>query len=159
MRPVLFLLLLATALPAAGAQEPNFAGLWEMNREQSDFGGVPGPDSITYVIWHYGAKLTFDHIQDGTKTRVEITIDGQERVTSREHDNEVWTRAYWKGAELVLEARQRPRFGQVIRGVKWTSRWSLDAAGNRLIIRRQIVGDDAQVEQTIVLDRAAKPKS
>ncbi len=160
MRGVLLVLLLAAAVPPVGAQEePNFAGLWEMNREQSDFGGLPSPDTVTYVIWHRGARLTFDHIQNGEKIRVEITIDGQERVTSKEHDNEVWTRAYWKGAELVLEARQRPRFGQVIRAVKWTSRWTLDAGGDRLTIRRLIVSDGEQVEQTIALDRAARPKS
>lgn len=149
-RAVLLLVVLCALLPAAAAEEPNFTGVWVMDLEKSDFGSLPKPDSARYAIRHTGAKLLFDYTQDGAKSRVSVTIDGQERITDSEPDRELWTRAYWAGPVLVLEARQRPRTGQDVPVVKWTSRWSLSDQGRTFTIQRRITADETQVDQILV---------
>lgn len=154
--PVLLVLTAAAQTKPA----PNFSGYWKLNAERSDFGGAPAPDSAGYVIRHIGGKLTFDYTQDSHTTRVDLTTDGQERMTdSNNADAEVWARAFWDGPVLVFEARQRPRPAHEVPAVKWTSRWKLSADGQTLTIERQIIGPQAQLTQVLVFNRETKETS
>jgi hypothetical protein len=149
------------ALTAAAQTKPapNFSGYWKLDVEKSDFGGAPAPESAGYVIRHIGGKLTFDYTQDSHTTRVDVTTDGQERMTDSNADAEVWARAFWEGPVLVFEARQRPRPAHEVPAIKWTSRWKLSASGQTLTIERQITGPQAQLTQVLVFNREAKETS
>jgi hypothetical protein len=153
-------LLLVLPVTAQTKAAPNFSGYWKLNPEKSDFGGAPAPDFAQYVIRHIGGKLTFDYTQDSHTTRVDLTTDGQERMTdSNNADAEIWARAFWDGPVLVFEARQRPRPAHQIPAVKWTSRWKRSADGQTLTIERQITGPQAQLTQVLVFDRETKETS
>ncbi len=157
---LVLLLVLAPALSRSeskpSADLPSFSGYWKLDSAKSDFGGMPVPDSAGYVIRHIGAKLTFDYTQDSKTTRVDITTDGQERMTDSNEETEIWTRAYWEGPVLVFEARQRPRPAHDNPNVRWTSRWKLSPDGKVLTIARQITAPQGQLNQVLVFSRETK---
>src|SRR3954447_6187962 len=110
LRHVLLAFLLLSATLAAAAR-PNFSGFWKLDATQSDFGPAAAPQSAEYVVRHVGSMVSFNYTQDGQTSRVDITPDNEERVTSQSDETAIWTRAYWSGDVLVLEARERRRFG------------------------------------------------
>ncbi len=152
-------LLLALGAAAQTRPAPNFSGYWKLNPEKSDLGGAPPPDSAGYVIRHIGAKLAFDYTQESKTTRVEITTDGQERMTDSNNEAEVWTRTFWEGPVLVFEARQKARPAHPAPGIRWTSRWKLSADSQTLIIERQITAPQGQLNQVLVFNRETKETS
>jgi hypothetical protein len=154
--PLVLLLLLATAAAAQSKPTPNFSGYWKLDGEKSDFGGGPAPESASYIIRHIGGKLAFDYTQESKTARIEITTDGQERLTDSNDDGEIWTRAFWERSVLAFEARQRPRPGHPASGIKWTSRWKLSSDAHTLTIERQITTPQGQLNQTLVFNREAK---
>ena len=148
-RAIIFtLVLIATAY---AADKPNFSGIWKLDLAQSEFGPQTPPNEAQYVIRHVGSKLSFNYTQDGNTSRVDITPDNEERITSSTTDANTWTRAYWSGRSLVLESRERRKFGtQPATGTGWTSRWSLSEDGRQLIIERTLRSSDHEAEQRIV---------
>ncbi len=152
-------LLLALAATAQTKPTPNFSGYWTLSLEKSEFGGAPAPDSAGYVIRHIGAKLAFDYIQESHTSRVEVTTDGQERMTDSNEEAEVWTRAFWEGPVLVFEARQKARPAHPASGIKWTSHWKLSPDGQTLTIERRITAPQGQLDQTIAFNRETKESS
>jgi hypothetical protein len=153
----LALFLLLPLVAAAETQPtPNFSGYWKLDPEKSDFGGAPAPDSAGYVIRHIGAKLAFDYTQESHTSRVEITTDGQERMTDSNDEAEVWTRAFWEGSVLVFEARQKARPAHPAPGIKWTSHWKLSPDGQTLTIERRITAPQGQLSQVLVFNREIK---
>jgi len=159
LAPLFCALLLALAAAAQSRPTPNFSGYWKMNPEKSDLGGAPPPESAGYVIRHIGAQLAFDYSQDSKTTRVEITTDGQERMTDSNNEAEVWTRSFWEGPVLVFEARQKGRPAHPAPGIRWTSRWKLSDDGQSLTIERVITAPQAQLKQVLVFDRETKETS
>jgi hypothetical protein len=153
------ILLLAVAASGQSRPATNFSGYWTLNPEKSDFGGAPAPDSVKYVIRHIGARLTFDYTQETKTSRVDITTDGQERVTDSNDEVEIWTRAYWEGPVLVFEARQKARPGHPAPGIKWTSRWKLSPDGQSLSIDRLIRAPQGQLAQNLVFNRDTQQTS
>jgi hypothetical protein len=157
---ICWFLLLALALAAAETKPAtNFSGYWKLNPEQSDFGGAPAPDSAGYVIRHIGAKLAFDYTQESHTARVEVTTDGQERMTDSNDEAEIWTRAFWDGPVLVFEARQKARPAHPASGIKWTSHWKLSADGQTFTIERHVTAPQGQLNQVLVFKRESKETS
>jgi len=152
-------LLLAFTAAAQTKPSTNFSGYWKLNPQKSDFGGAPAPDSAGYVIRHIGARLAFDYTQELKTSRVEITTDGQERMTDSNDEAEIWTRAFWEGPVLVFEARQKARPAHPASGIKWTSRWKLSADGQTFTIERQITAPQGQLTQVLVFNRETKETS
>jgi len=141
------------ALVAVGmaAQTPNFSGIWKLDLEKSDFGPQTPPQTAEYVVRHVGATVSFNYTQDGKTSRVDLTPDNEERVTSTTAETAVWTRAYWAGTTLVIESRERKRYGtQANVGVGWTSRWTLSPDGQELLIERKIHTSDGDIDQHVV---------
>ncbi|HWR13753.1 MAG TPA: hypothetical protein VN577_02925 [Terriglobales bacterium] len=142
------------------AQTPNFSGIWKLDKEKSDFGPQPPPDSAEYVIRHIGSRLSFNFTQDGETSRVDLTPDNEERVTSSNSETATWTRAHFAGDTLVIESRERRKYGiQVATGTGWTSRWSLSPDGKELIIERTIRNALMEAKQRIVYDKRPLPKA
>jgi hypothetical protein len=151
-RAIISVLLLITMANAAG--RPNFSGIWKLDVGQSEFGPQTPPTQSEYVIRHIGSRLSFNYTQDGNTTRVDITPDNQERITSSTAEANTWTRAYWSGDTLVLESRERQKFGtQQATGAGWISRWSLSDDGKLLIIERTLRNGDHEARQRIVYSR------
>jgi hypothetical protein len=136
------------------AAQPNFSGIWKLDPEKSDFAAQVPPKEAEYIIRHVGSKLSFNYIQDGNISRVDITPDNEERITNTTEENAIWTRAYWSGNVLVLEAREKKRYGSGgATGANWTSRWSLSPDRNTFIIERTIRNAGVEVTQRIFFDK------
>jgi len=147
-------LVICLAKPVASAQEhPNFAGTWNLNIDKSEFGGLPKPDSLTYVLHHAGANLAVDITQDGKKAHLEFTTDGEERMTESNAEYEIWARVYWAGPVLVFESRQKARPAHESPGLRWTSRWSLSDDGRTLAVQKHFTAPQGEFEQKLIYDR------
>jgi len=153
----LLIVVLLSALAYAAAQ-PNFSGIWKIDPEKSDWGPQPAPLQVEYVIRHVGSTIAFNYKQDGRMTRVDIVPDNEERVTDTTEEIATWTRAHWSGDALVLEARQRKRFGtESVTGASWTSKWTLSDDGKELIIDRTLRAAGAEASQHLVFTRQPVP--
>jgi hypothetical protein len=158
MRLRLIIICLFLTVLSFAATPPNFSGIWKMDPGKSEWGPQTPPNSVEYVIRHLGAKISFNYTQDGNTSRVDITPDNEERITSTTEENATWTRAYWSGNVLVLEARERKRFGtQANSGPSWTSRWSLSPDGQEFIIDRTLRSGGEEAVQHIVFARQPIP--
>jgi hypothetical protein len=145
------LLTLCITFVSAFGQTPNFSGIWKMNPELSDFGPQEVPMSAEYVIRHVGGKVSFNYKQDGAISRVDLIPDNEERITSSTENTAVWTRTHWSGQTLVIESRERRKFGiQGATGTAWTSRWSLSPDGKQLIIERTVHNNLYEAKQRII---------
>jgi len=150
---MLMLILLLTTFSVA-ADTPNFSGFWKLDLEKSNFGPQPAPQSADYVIRHVGSTISFNYTQDGKTSRVDLTPDNEERITSTTAETAVWTKSYWSGSVLVIESRERKRYGtQAAVGIGWTSRWTLSSDGHELLIDRKIHTSDGDIEQHVVCVR------
>jgi hypothetical protein len=150
MRNLRVLLLLFITMQLL-AQTPNFSGIWKMDPTLSDFGPQTSPTSAEYVIRHIGSKISFNYTQDGVTSRVDIMPDNEERVTSSTEETNTWTRAHFSNGVLILESRERRKFGtQAATGAGWSSRWTLSEDGQQLIIDRTLRTANAEAKQRIV---------
>jgi hypothetical protein len=157
MRRAIISVLLLIAV-AYAADKPNFSGIWKLDPAQSEFGPQTPSNDAQYVIRHLGSKLSFNYTQDGNTSRVDITPDNEERITSSTTDANTWTRAYWSGQSLVLESRERRKFGtQQATGAGWTSRWSLSEDRRQLIIERTLRNGAVEATQKLVYVRQPRP--
>jgi hypothetical protein len=151
IRRTTYFLLLFTVVCLFAQTMPNFSGIWKMDPELSDFGPQTVPSSAEYVIRHVGGKISFNYTQDGSTSRVDLIPDNEERITSSTEDTATWTRTHWSGPVLVIEARERRKFGVLATtGASWTSRWSLSADGKQLIIERTIRNNIYDMKQRVV---------
>lgn len=132
---------------------PNFSGTWVMNPEKSDWAEMKPPDTMRYVIRHTGGSLTLISTQDSVTKRLEITTDGQERMTEEDAESEILARVYWDGKTLVWQGRRRAKPAHQIDPLSWTSHWSLSEDGKTLTVKRQITVVQGTLDQTIEFDR------
>jgi hypothetical protein len=144
---------LIAIMPAFAQSRPNFSGTWVMNPDKTDFGVIPKPDKASYVIHHTGPNLAADYTQDGDSRHIEVTTDGEERVTESDDESELWTRVSWSGPVLVWEARRRAKPAHDVRPVNWISKWTLSEDGKTLTINRKITAGDRSVDEVMVFDK------
>ena len=88
---------------AQGAR-PDFSGSWVLDKEKSDFGGTPAPESMTEVIDHREPKIVITTItkqSSGEDRRVvRLTTDGAENANEFAR-HQVKTTTHWDGDKLV----------------------------------------------------------
>jgi len=157
IRLLLIPIVLLVALTAL-ADTPNFSGIWKIDLEKSDFGPQTPPNSAEYVVRHVGATIAFNYTQDGKTIRVDLTPDNEERITSTTAETAVWTKCYWSGNVLVIESRERQRFGtQASTGIAWTSRWSLSPDGKELLIDKKLHTSEGEFDQKVVCEKQPLP--
>lgn len=155
-RSFVFVVLLSAL--AFAADPPNFSGIWKIDPQKSDWGPQPTPAQVEYVIRHVGATISFNYTMDGNTARVDIVPDNEERVTNTTEETATWTRAHWSGNALILEARERKRFGtQGATGPTWTSRWTLSDDGKEFIIDRTLRNAGMEAVQHLVFERQPLP--
>jgi nuclear transport factor 2 (NTF2) superfamily protein len=100
-------LLLATALVANEAPQPDFSGTWVFNPEKSRL-EMTSPVSSTFWIEHNGKsfKLTRTHVWEGRWDTLgfEAATDGRVRH-EKSAFSESWKSMSWLGDELVLDMK------------------------------------------------------
>jgi hypothetical protein len=88
---------------AQGAK-PDFSGSWVLDKDKSDFGGMPAPESMTEVIEHREPKIviTTTTKQSSSEDRrvVRLTTDGAEN-SNEFAGHQVKTTTHWNGDKLV----------------------------------------------------------
>jgi len=147
------LLMIGAAAAQQSSERPNFTGIWNVDLEKSNFGGLEPPHSARYLIRHLGAKIEMQYEQDGKTTRVDVIPDGEEHVLETGPDTENIARVYWSGPVLVFEGRIRPMTGSNAPPVKWTSRWSISADKKTFTIERHMATEQAAVDQKVVFEK------
>jgi hypothetical protein len=141
------------ALAQESPVKPNFTGIWNVDLEKSNFGGLEAPQSARYLIRHLSTKIELQYEQDGHVTRVDVVPDGEEHVLETGPDNENLARVYWSGSVLVFEGRVRPLPGSNAPAVKWNSRWSLSPDKKVLTIERHLSSNNATADQKVVFNK------
>ncbi len=152
--PLLIALCVTLTAAAQNAAKPNFTGVWKMDSQKSNYGGLAAPGSAEYLIRQTGSTLMLQYTQDAHTSRVDIVPDGNEHLTESMPDAETWTRAYWSEKVLVIESRSKPLSTSSRPLIQWTSRWTLSPDRKLLTIQRRITaaGTDP-VDQTVVFNR------
>jgi hypothetical protein len=155
------LLIAATMALAQESPRPNFTGIWNLDKEQSDFGGLQVPDSARYLIRHLGAKLEMQYEEGKHVTRVDVVPDGEEHVLETGPDTENLARVYWEGPVLVFDGRIKPMPMSHAPAVKWMSRWTLSPDRKVLTINREMSTQQVTAHQRVVFVRqlAAEKKA
>ena len=160
-RRYLAVVLLLITTVAVAAQEspsrPNFTGIWNLDKEKSNFGGLPGPESARYLIRQLGSKLEMQYEADNHTTRVDIIPDGEEHLLETLPDSENLARVYWSGSTLVFDGRIKPSSSSRAVPVKWISRWTLSPDKRVITIDRRMTAQDTTVEQKVVFNKETKP--
>ncbi len=101
------LLMLTASVAVGGEPKPDFSGTWIFNPAKSRL-EMELPTKMIWVIEHRDPKITttstrtwkggFDDSETGTPT----TIGGKEHY-EKDGEEELWSRQYWLGEELVWE--------------------------------------------------------
>jgi hypothetical protein len=106
MRLTHLVLLSLLAVPAAAADRPDFAGTWQLDIAQSNFGNQPPPDSMTLNVSRSKHK-TLQISQTSTKPHDVRTVDTECRTDGNFHpvDGPVSgsVRCKWEGNTLISE--------------------------------------------------------
>ena len=150
-----WLVVLGTVLALfAGTEKPDFSGRWKLNVEKSDFGGAPGPTSLTSRIEHRGPELKVHSEIAGPQgqyaTDYKWFTDGRENVNTV-RGNEIHATVVWEGAALKATSTTEAN------GTKLTlvDQWSLSQDGQVLKIERIIQAPRGNVRQIYLYDKMA----
>jgi len=133
--------LLAITLSTAAQGLPNFSGTWTLDTAKSDFGPMPGPDSVVMTIDHKDPALKVNVAQksqmgDATNDST-YTTDGKEntnKMRSPAGEQDVKSTTKWSGKKLAT-SRTIEAQGMSI-GIEET--WDLSAYGKVLTIDRTL---------------------
>jgi hypothetical protein len=146
-----FLFVFLAALSFA-QDKPNFSGTWKLNTAKSDFGVLPGPDSLTSVIEHADPtlKMTVNSAgQQGNQDyTVNYTTDGKEAV-NHVGPREVKSTAVWDGSNMVVNSKLN--FND--QDVTIKSVWTLSADGKTLTQNVHLASQMGETDQKLVLEK------
>lgn len=150
MRVLLIFLGAVLALP--GGSKPDFSGSWKLNVEKSEFGGAPGPTSLTSKIAHHEPELKVHSEVSGPQGRYETDYkwitDGRDNVNTV-RGNEIHAKVVWDGPLLRASAATESNGGKLT----LVDQWSLSQDGRVLTIARTISAPRGDVRQTYVYDK------
>ena len=148
--------LLALAISTAAQGLPNFTGTWTLDVAKSDFGPIPGPESVVMVIDHKEPSLkvnTTQKSQMGEATNDSTyTTDGKDNVNKMrtpagEQDFKSTTK--WSGKMLATN-RTIEAQGMSI-GIDET--WDLSPDGKVMTINRTLNTPQGAFNTKMVLNK------
>ncbi|HOQ47367.1 MAG TPA: hypothetical protein PLA43_16180 [Bryobacteraceae bacterium] len=138
-------LILASAVASSLAAEPDFSGVWKLNRERSRISALPDAPASVMEIEHRGGRircfeppLAWSASLDGKAAKSESA-----GVTAN-------VILKWEGSALLLNALMSGSGGDYAR----MDRWKLSRGGETLTILRQIVRSTGEAEATLVYERS-----
>ena len=153
MIPITALVLISMASPADA--KPNFTGKWVLDKEKSDFGGYPVPDTRIELIEHEEPHLKQTQTQKGKAvpggeqiTERHYTTDGKENVNKIGPSN-VKSTSKWEGRKLVTVAEAQTPNGPL----KITDVWELADGGKQMIMSRIFKNADGERNQKRVFQK------
>jgi hypothetical protein len=148
-------LLLTVSALAQGAL-PNFSGTWSLDAAKSDFGPIPGPESIVMVIDHKEPALKVSVTQKGPQGEATndstYTTDGKDntnKMRSPAGDQDVKSTTKWNG-KILATTRTIEAQGMSI-GID--DAWELSADGKVMTINRQLKTPQGDFSTKIVLNK------
>ena len=149
-------ILLLAMTAAAQSAVPNFSGTWSLDAAKSDFGPIPGPESIVIVIDHKEPTLKVTVTQKGpqgeTANDSTYTTDGKDnmnKMRSPAGDQDVKSTTKWNG-KILATTRTIEAQGMSI-GID--DAWELSADGKVMTINRQLKTPQGDFSTKIVLNK------
>jgi hypothetical protein len=148
----LFVCLAAGSVAAVAADKPDFSGNWKLNTEKSDFGPMPKPQKVEYVIAHKDPQLSVKSTavtQTGeVSNEVKMTTDGKE-FTNTLHGQEIKGTAKWEGQVLIVTQKIDMQGTELVVVQKWT----MADDGKSISQEVTFSGPQGELKQTAVLDK------
>jgi hypothetical protein len=148
--------LLLTVSALAQSALPNFSGTWSLDAAKSDFGPIPGPESIVMVIDHKEPALKVSVTQKGPQGEATndstYTTDGKDntnKMRSPAGDQDVKSTTKWNG-KILATTRTIEAQGMSI-GID--DAWELSADGKVMTINRQLKTPQGDFSTKIVLNK------
>ena len=148
--------LLLTVSALAQSALPNFSGTWSLDAAKSDFGPIPGPESIVMVIDHKEPALKVSVTQKGPQGEATndstYTTDGKDntnKMRSPAGDQDVKSTTKWNG-KILAKTRTIEAQGMSI-GID--DAWELSADGKVMTINRQLKTPQGDFSTKIVLNK------
>ena len=149
-------IVLLTVSAVTQSAVPNFSGTWVLDAAKSDFGPIPGPESIVMVIDHKEPALKVTVTQKGPQGEATndsmYTTDGKDNVNkmrSPAGDQDVKSTTKWNGKTLAT-TRTIEAQGMSI-GID--DAWDLSADGKVMTINRQLKTPQGDFSTKIVLNK------
>lgn len=152
----LALLILAPAGTASAQDLPNFTGKWTLDVAKSDFGPMPPPESMTYVVDHKEPTIKIVTTQKGqqgeTVNERNVTTDGKDNVNKLRMpmgETDVKSTTKWAGKTLTTA------FKLDIQGTALdvVESWKLSDDGKVLTVLREIGTDQGNFAVTTVFNK------
>lgn len=144
--------LLLGSVATLAADRPNFSGSWKLDVEKSDFGPMPKPERIDYVLTHKDPELTVKSTamtQAGEMSNeVKILTDGRE-FTNELHGQQIKGTAKWEGASLVVTQKANMQGTEIV----VVTRWTLADDGKSMTQEVSISTPQGELKQKAVLDK------
>jgi len=148
----LFVCLMAGSAAAVAADKPDFSGNWKLNTEKSDFGPMPKPGKVDFVIVHkdpaMDIKSTAVTQMGEVANEVKMTTDGKEFVNNA-HGHEIKGTAVWDGRILLVTKKLDMQGTQIVVKEKWT----MSEDGKSITQEISISSPQGELKQTAVLDK------
>ncbi len=141
------------SLCLAGAEKPNFSGVWKLNNAKSDFGPMPGgPDKFERTIDHKDPNLKMTTVQafqgQERSNSVEYVIDGNEKTVETPMGPRHVT-PVWKGDNLEITVKREIQGNQI----KSVETWSLSEEGKVLTVKTDISTPQGDFSLKFVMDK------
>jgi len=156
MRTDIIALTIATALaaPAALAAQASVAeweGTWLLEASESDFGMSPAPDSAAVVITRADDHLVMTRkvwtsMMGHRTVEFDQATDGEAGAGSSSRGEEIPSRVWWEGDDLVMEVEVESNMGEIV----VTDRLSLVGDDQLVIDRLMDVPNMGEMTQTLV---------
>ena len=148
--------LIVIAMSAAAQGQPNFSGTWTLDAAKSDFGPMPGPDSIVMVIDHQEPALKVTTTQKSqmgdSSNESSYTTDGKNNVNKMQSpagDQNVTSTTKWNG-NVLATARTIEAQGMSI-GIE--DAWELSPDGKVMTVNRQLKTPQGDFSMKLVLNK------
>ena len=152
-RRLLFILALIVAVSALPAlAKPNFTGDWKLNVSKSDFGGMPGANSMTMKLTHDEPKLKSvvksSSDMGDFESEATYTTDGKE-CTNEIFGSPIKSVLKWDGDTLLIDTKGT--FGDA--EIAISDKWSLSSDGKTLTINRNFKSPMGDAVQKMTLEK------
>jgi len=148
----IFSCLLLGSVACSAADKPNFSGTWKLNAEKSDFGPMPKPERIDFVLAHRDPELNVKSTamtQAGEVTNeVTILTDGTE-FTNELHGQQIKGTAKWEQKTLVVTQKASMQGTEIV----VVTRWTMAEDGKSLTQEVSISTPQGGLKQKAVLDK------
>jgi hypothetical protein len=140
------------SVAALAADKPDFSGTWKLNVAKSDFGPMPKPERVEYVLAHKDPELIVKSTavtQSGEVTNEsKIITDGTE-FTNELRGQQITGTAKWEGKTLVVTRKTTMQGTDLV----LVQRWTLAEDGKSIAQEVSITTPQGELQQKVVLDK------